>query len=198
MSVLDILLMAMVGGSVAAGFFAGFSRAAIGLVAVIGGIVFGLWFYGIPAAWARQALRSEAAANVLGFLAVFLAFQVAGAVLGKILAKLFKWTGLTFLDRLTGAAFGLVRGALVAVALVAVLMAFAGRPVPGWMAGSRLLPYAIDAADVCAAIAPKALKDAFGETMAAVREGWKERVRDAQKQREREGEPKSAPKPRDQ
>ena len=35
---------------------------------------------------------------------------IVGAIVGRILAKFFKWAGLSWLDRLLGGAFGVVRG----------------------------------------------------------------------------------------
>ena len=51
MSLLDLLLIAIVGGSVVSGFLAGFARAGVGFAAAVTGILFGFWFYGIPAEW---------------------------------------------------------------------------------------------------------------------------------------------------
>ena len=85
---------------------------------------------------------------------MFAVTLIAGGILGQILSKIFKWTGLSWLDRTLGAGFGLVRGALVVVAIVAVLMAFTPKPIPYWMTGSVLLPYAVEASDWCAALAP--------------------------------------------
>lgn len=195
MNLLDILLVIIVAASVAAGWYVGFARAAIGFIAVLGGILFGFWFYGIPAAWLRTFLKSETGSNILGFVLVFLAFQLAGGVTGKILSKLFKWTGLSFLDRICGAAFGLVRGALGAVAFVAVLMAFTPRPMPNWMVGSVVLPYAIDAADVCAAVAPRQLKDAYRSSMAEIRKLWDDQVKRAEQLRNKVVERKPEPPP---
>jgi membrane protein required for colicin V production len=189
-NLLDLLLIVIIGVSAGLGFAAGFARAGIGFAAVIAGILFGFWFYGIPAAWFQGFLRSATLANILGFLTVFFGFQLAGGILGKILSKLFKWTGLTAIDRVFGAGFGLVRGALMAVAFVAVLMAFTPKPIPNWMVGSAILPYAIDASDVCASLAPKALKDAFRDSMKKIRRTWDEQVKRAREGREREAEKK--------
>jgi membrane protein required for colicin V production len=168
MNLLDIILILIVGGSVAAGFMAGFARAAIGFLAVIVGIGIGFWFYGIPAAWLHSFIQNETIANVLGFILVF-----------------FKWTGLSGLDRILGAGFGLVRGTLAAVAFIAVLMAFTPKPPPNWMVGSTVLPYAIDASNLCAALAPNAMKEAFATMMAEVRQSWDEQVKKARDYREK-------------
>ena len=179
MNLLDLLLIAIVAVSVAVGFVAGFARAAIGFIAVIGGILCGFWFYGIPGDWLHRYFSSTTLSNILGFLVVFFGFQLAGGIVGKIVAKLFKWTGLTFIDRIMGAAFGLVRGTLAAVAFVAVLLAFNPTPPPNWMIDSTLLPYAIDASHVCASLAPHALTDAFRTSMNEIRKIWDDQVKKA-------------------
>ena len=194
MNLLDILLAVIVGGSVVAGFVAGFARAAIGFLAVIVGIPIGFWFYGIPAAWIRRFVSNETAASVLGFLVVFFGVQLAGGLLGKLLSKLFKWTGLSGLDRIFGAGFGLVRGALMAIAFIAVLMAFTPSPLPNWMVGSVVLPYAVDASNACASLAPNALKEAYRNSLAEIRQAWKDQVKKAEEYREKiGGKPSKSP-----
>ena len=76
---------------------------------------------------------------------------MVGAIVGRILAKFFKWVGLSWLDRLLGGAFGVVRGFVIAAAMVTVLLAFAPSPPPPSVVDSRLLPYVINVSDVLAA-----------------------------------------------
>jgi membrane protein required for colicin V production len=177
-NLLDIVLVVIVAASVVTGFLAGFARVGIGFLATIAGILFGFWFYGIPAEWIHDhGVHSTALSNLLGFFLVFLACTTLGHLIGTLLAKLFKWTGLSWLDRLMGAAFGFVRGSLIGVALVAVLLAFTPKPLPNWMVDSRVLPYAIDASNLCADLAPNAIKDAFRESMRDIRKAWEEQFK---------------------
>jgi membrane protein required for colicin V production len=200
-SLLDLLLMAIVGGSVVLGFWAGFARAGVGFLAAVTGILFGFWFYGIPAAWIHKYVASPTFANLAGFLLVFMVCVLLGGLIGKLFAKLFKWTGLSWLDRILGAGFGLVRGAVAAVAFVLVLMAFTPKPVPKWMTGSILLPYAVDGSNILASLAPRALKNAVSQTVGEVRQAWDDEVRKSQRRgdkrdnerREKTTEPKSPP-----
>lgn len=177
MNLLDIVLVIIVGASVVAGFMAGFARAGIGFIAAVCGVLFGFWFYGIPAEWIHHSVKSETLSNLLGFFAVLIGFAIAGALFGKLLSTLFRWTGLTWLDRLMGGAFGLVRGSLIAVAFVAVLLAFTPRPLPHWMVDSRTLPYAIGASHLWAEIAPNAIKEAFEESMRDIRKAWEQQMK---------------------
>ena len=94
-----------------------------------------------------------------------------------MLSKLFKWTGLSWLDRLLGGAFGFVRGSLIAVAFVAVLLAFTPKPLPNWMVDSTILPYAVDASNVCADLAPNAIKQAFRESLHDIQILWQEQLK---------------------
>ncbi len=183
MSLLDILLGLIVLSSVMAGFVGGFARVGIGFCASIAGIVLGFWYYATPAAWIHKTLSSQTVSNILGFLGILWGVLIVGALLAKLVAMLFKWTGLSWLNRLLGAAFGFVRGALIGVAFVAVLLAFAPKPLPTWMVNSVLLPYAIDASGFCASIAPAELKEAFRESVQEVRKDWEEQLKKAKRKK---------------
>lgn len=175
MNFLDVLLLVLIGWSVFRGFVAGFAREGIGFGASILGILFGFWFYGLPAAWIRDYFSSRVA-NLIGFLIVFVFVVLVGALVGRVLSNVFKWVGLSWMDRLLGAAFGLVRGAIVAVALVMVITAFAPAPPPKIIAESRVMPYVTDAASIMAAVAPRELKQNFHDSVDRLRRYWDEHV----------------------
>jgi membrane protein required for colicin V production len=186
MNLLDLLLVVIVGVSIATGFMAGFARVGVGFIASVSGLLFGFWYYNVPAVWIREHWTMSAnAANMLGFFVVFLMFLSAGAMIGKLLAKLFKWTGLGWLDRLLGGAFGLVRGALMAVITVAVIMAFTPKPLPTWMVGSEVLPYVLDASNFVSKLAPNAVKEAFRDSMFEIRKLWEEELRKKHQKQEK-------------
>ena len=179
MSLLDLIVLVFIVASVVGGFVAGFARSGIGFLAAVFGVLCGFWFYGIPAAAVHKYVHSVTASNLIGFFVVFFGLIFVGALIGKLLSKLFKWTGLSWLDRLMGAAFGLVRGALVAVAFIAVLLAFTPKPTPNWMVNSTVLPYAIDASNMLAALAPNVIKEAFRDSVREIRKIWDEQLREA-------------------
>jgi membrane protein required for colicin V production len=189
---LDLLLIAIVGGSVVFGFLAGFARAGVSFLAAIAGVLFGFWFYGIPADFIHRYVGSQTLSSIAGFLVVFFICVLIGALIGKLLAKLLKWTGLSWLDRMMGAGFGLVRGAVAAVAFVSILLAFTPKPMPNWMTGSFLLPYAIDASNMAASLAPRALKNSVRQSVEEIHQAWEDQVHKSQR-REKKAEPKSPP-----
>jgi membrane protein required for colicin V production len=171
-NLLDFILVVIVGYSIVGGFLAGFARVGIGFAATLLGILFGLWFYRMPGAYLEEYLQSPAAANVLGFFIVFMVFAVSGALVAKILSRLFKWVGLSWLDRLLGAGAGFVRGMVLAVAVVTVVTAFAPNPPPRVIVDSKVMPYATAAGNVFAAMAPRQLKDGYRQSLGKLNDVW--------------------------
>jgi len=170
----DILLLLVVGLSVLSGLAAGFARVGIGFIATILGIFFGFWCYGLAAAYVLDYVSSRAMANLIGFFVIFFGIVLIGAIIGRILAKFFKWVGLSWFDRLLGGAFGLVRGLVIAAALVTVLLAFAPSPPPHSVTDSKLMPYVIDVSNILAALTPREIKDSFQDTKDKVKKVWAE------------------------
>jgi membrane protein required for colicin V production len=127
---LDIVLILVFGLSIAGGVVKGFAKVGIGFLATILALLCGLWFYGAAGSFLLPYVSHKGIANFAGFLMVFLVVVLLGALTGKLLALLFKWTGLTWLDRLLGGAFGILRGLVFAIALVVALLAFSPNRPP--------------------------------------------------------------------
>jgi membrane protein required for colicin V production len=169
---IDILLVLVIGFSILTGFTAGFARVGVGFIATLLGIFLGFWCYGIAAAYVVDYVSSRPIANLIGFFVIFIGVVFVGAVIGHLLAKLFKWIGLSWLDRALGAGFGLVRGVIIAAALVTVLLAFAPSPPPRSVVDSKLMPYTLDASNFLALLTPREVKDAFRDTKDKVKKTW--------------------------
>ncbi|MCP5112303.1 MAG: CvpA family protein [bacterium] len=178
---LDIVLIIIVGASVVEGISKGFARVGIGFAAALVGVVLGIWLYGTVAYFLLPYVSSKGIANFIGFVVVFAGCLVAGGLLSKTLATLFKWVGLSWLDRLAGAGFGFLRGTVVAIAVVLAVVAFAPTKPPKSVVRSYYAPYLIEAANVCVAMAPREVKDGFYESYAKVKGLWS----DALKRRQR-------------
>ena len=173
MNWLDILLAIILLVCMARGFRRGFSRQIIGLVSGVLALLLGIWFYGIPAAWFAPYLSSPALASAAGFAVVFVVVLLVGGAVSAAVTRLLKFTGLSVFDHALGAGFGLLRGLLVAIAIVMGAMAFsrADQP-PRAIVESRLAPYVVDAAHVVASMAPHDLKEGFRKTYGQVKAAW--------------------------
>jgi membrane protein required for colicin V production len=177
MNWIDLLLILVIAFSILSGLVAGFARVGVGFIATILGIFFGFWCYGIVAAYFLDYVSSRAIANLIGFFIIFIVISLLGAIVGRLLANFFKWAGLSWFDRLLGGAFGVVRGVIIAVALVTVLMAFAPSPPPRSVVDSKLMPYLAGASDFFAAMTPHEIKDAFRDAKEKAEKAWAEHAR---------------------
>ncbi len=174
------------------GLAEGFSRLIVGLVATIAGLLIASWSYGVPAAFLLPYVSSKAVANVLGFVLIFVLIQILGGVIGLILSKLFKWTGLGWLDRLLGFAFGAVKAVMVGIVLVLILTAFPIKPVPDSVAHSQVAPYLIDGAHVLTYMAPHELRESFRETYDRIRDFWRKEMPKGKLEKEKQRIPTGA------
>lgn len=172
MNWLDLLMAVLAAILVVQGIRQGFTRLAIGLVATLLGIVLASWTYGSAGAFLIPYLSSKALANIAGFLIVFIGVQLAGSLLAWGLGRLFKWTGLTVLDRLLGAAFGIVKATLVGIVIVMILTAFPLSPVPNSVKESISAPYLIEASHILVQLTPRELKDGFSSTYDKIKSIW--------------------------
>jgi membrane protein required for colicin V production len=77
--------------------------------------------------------------QAIAFLAVFFATLTGGGVIGFVLTKLVKSTGLSGTDRLAGLVFGVGRGILIA-ALLVLLAGVTPLPRDPWWKDSKLIP----------------------------------------------------------
>jgi membrane protein required for colicin V production len=174
---LDMVLAIILAASVAAGFAKGLARTVVGFAACLIGLLGGLWFYGTAGSFLIPYVSSRGIANGIGFFLVFLGTMIVGGLLGRLLAMLFKWVGLSWLDRALGGVFGLVRGALVAAVVVMTLLAFTPTPPPGSVVRSRIAPYVMDTARVMAALAPRELRDGVRQGYEKVKQVWSDTLK---------------------
>jgi membrane protein required for colicin V production len=164
---LDYLFIAVFALSVLQSFRRGFAREIVGMVAAIAALVLGMWFYGSVGAVIRGWAGSDRLADFLGFLTVVFGVLILGSIVGAVIRSLVRAVGLSFFDRLLGAAFGLVRGAIVCIALLMAWLAFGhavgSKTAPSLVVHSQIAPYLMEASRVVVAAAPMELKRSFHE-----------------------------------
>ena len=173
MNWLDYVFLAILLCSVLMSARKGFSREIIGLGAALLALVLGMWFYGLAGSFLLPYVSSVRVANLIGFLLVVFAVMLLGGMLGWIVNRFLRTIGLSFFDRLLGAAFGLVRGLLIAIALLTAYMAFGpevdSKTVSASVLHSRIAPYILEASHFVVAIAPMELKASFAKQYTQVK-----------------------------
>ncbi|MBV8807863.1 MAG: CvpA family protein [Acidobacteriaceae bacterium] len=169
----DVVLALILVISATTGLRSGFARVTIGLFATVIGFLAGFWSYRMVAAEiVLRANLSPRAANILAFLLVLVAVMMCGALLAAVMARLFRWIGLSWFDHVLGGMAGFLRGVLVIAALADIVVAYSPSPMPLFLENSRVLPYATGVASTLADLAPQELKDLVHEQMQALRHLW--------------------------
>jgi membrane protein required for colicin V production len=181
MNWLDVTLVILLVGSVASAFSKGFVREAIGLAAAFIGLLCGAWFYRMPGDILRPYLSSREAANLCGFLLIFVVAILLGWLVSLLVGMMVKVVGLSWLDRLLGAAFGAARGVIVCVALITAIVAFAPgsdpKTPPQSVVNSRIAPYMLDAAHLLTMATPKELRDEFALRYEQIKRIWEDAIK---------------------
>lgn len=131
--------------SAAVGIWRGFTREALALVTLLAAIWLAWTFGGraepLLGEWGGAPEARLWAARVVIFVLVI----VAGGLISWVARKLIRHSGLSGLDRLFGAAFGLVR-AVVIVGLAVIVLELTELSGDPWWQQARLKPYAERAA----------------------------------------------------
>ena len=165
---LDWTLTLVVVASIAAAAMKGFTRELIALASVVAGLVVAALGYTWAAAWFEDLTRSHDVALAAGFLALFVAILVVGALVSALAHKMIKTVGLQSFDRILGAIFGAVRGLAIDCVLLLALVAFAIKPEA--VQQSVLAPYVTMGARVIAVVMPADLKSQFRQGFEKFRE----------------------------
>lgn len=135
----DWIILAILGVSVLVGLWRGLVREALSLLtwlaAIAGALLFGGQVAQLYAAW----IDLPSARTALGYGTVFVLVLVVGGLLGWLVGRVVRGTGLGGTDCLLGLGFGLLRGGLVVAALVLVL-GYTPFPQDPWWQQSELIP----------------------------------------------------------
>ncbi|QMV20460.1 CvpA family protein [Granulicella sp. 5B5] len=156
MNPLDWLLAAVLVWSVLRAFMRGFVREAFALAGLITGFLIACWNYRALAWHFRTFAANPALRGLIAFLLILFAVVILAALLGKLLSRTASAVGLGFFDRLGGALFGLLRGALFAVVLLLAVTAFV--PSATWVKTSTLAPYFFQADHAVSFVMPSDLR----------------------------------------
>ena len=148
----------------------GLMRELISLAALVAGFFLAAFYYPAAARLFQDLTRTEAVANLIGFLVIFLSVILAGALAAFLVNRIIKMAAIQWVDRLLGAIFGFLRGAAIASILALALIAFPIRE--GTMARSVCAPYLLAGARAAVLLVPQKLKIQFNEQYKKILQNW--------------------------
>ena len=121
MAPLDWVFLAVLGLSFLLGAWRGLVYEVLSVLSWIAAFVVAQWLADDAAAWLPMGNAREPLRLAAGFAVVFIAALFAGGMLAWAIKKLVEAVGLRPMDRALGAAFGLVRGAVLLLAMGVVV-----------------------------------------------------------------------------
>jgi membrane protein required for colicin V production len=153
----DWIIVLILAAAVIGGIVRGFFRSAFSLGGLLLGLMLAAWNYWRFAEVLKPLVHSIEVANAIAFLVIALLVMVAAAVIGSLLAGIFRKVGLGCLDRLAGGVFGFVEGMLFVMVCILVTVAFF--PKAGWLTEARLPKYFFGALHVSTHVTPERLAE---------------------------------------
>jgi membrane protein required for colicin V production len=118
MTVFDLIVIAIVAVSVGISIWRGMVREVLALASWIGAFWIAKELAGFTATWLPDSVSNPGLRLMFGFIGVMLASLLVFSLVGMLIVHLVKAAGLTASDRMLGAAFGLLRGVVIAVTVV--------------------------------------------------------------------------------
>lgn len=168
MTLFDWGLVAVLVLSVIAAAAQGFFVEMFSLGGTVLGLILASWEYWRIAPYYEPYVKNGSIASAAGFLTVFLVVVIFAGVVGKTARWMMQEVGLRWVDRLLGAAFGLVRGIVMVGAIALGMATFA--PESQMLRDSSLGRYALLAARVGSWVAPGDVRQKFKDGLALMRE----------------------------
>ena len=166
MNALDWAIVVAVVLSVLLAVAQGFLFAMFSLAGTVVGFLLAARGYGRLAPWFLPYVKTPAIADLAGFLTIFFGVILLAGMAGRVSRWVFRQAGLQWFDRALGAAFGLVRGIVIATVLVMSLVAFS--PGIDLVAQSRLGHYFLVFDYGVSWLAPSELRGRLKQGMAKV------------------------------
>ncbi|RZI97841.1 MAG: CvpA family protein [Haliea sp.] len=121
MAALDWVFLGVMAASLLLGAWRGLVYEVISVLSWIAALLLAQWFAPTVGAWLPMGGAAQVLRYAAGFVLVFVCALFAGGLLAWMCSKLLQAVGLRPVDRTLGAAFGLVRGAVIALAAAVVV-----------------------------------------------------------------------------
>jgi len=114
----DFIVIGIISFSAILGLIRGFTREALSLTGFLLAMYLAYTFSGVIATkWLTTVPGGTTGQNVLAFAGIFIVVLILSKIISSLFTRVVSTIGLSFFDRLLGAVFGFLRGALIVVVL---------------------------------------------------------------------------------
>ena len=171
MNPFDILIITILMYGLIRGIFRGLVREISSIVGVLGGFYAAYTYYPHVAGLISPWISDPAYLNIVSYMAVFSIVVVIVGILAVVIKYLLNIAYLGWVDRVCGALFGLLKGALVVCVLFIVFTAFLPKGSP-FIKNATLSPYVAAGSEVMAKAISKDMKDNFELKIKDLKQSW--------------------------
>jgi membrane protein required for colicin V production len=167
---LDFIFVIILLVSTGFAFKKGLMRELISLAALLAAFLLAAFYYPAVAGIFRSIVKTDAIANLIGFMIIFLSVLVLGAIVVYLVNRFVKMASLEWMDRLLGGVFGFLRGWAVCSVIALATIAFPVRQ--DLIARSVFAPFLLAGARAAVLMVPQDMKAKFYEEYQKVLQSW--------------------------
>jgi membrane protein required for colicin V production len=171
MNFFDIIVIVILGYCFIRGIFRGLVKELSSIIGVFGGFYAAYTYYPDLAKPLSKWIANTGYLNILSFLIIFCVVFMLISILGIIINYLLKIVFLGWLDRISGAMFGAMKGILIVSVLLIALTAFLPKGTPV-LKDSLLSPYVTLVSEKMAKVISKDMNHAFSTKIATLKKAW--------------------------
>lgn len=174
MNPFDILSIIILAFCCIRGLFRGLVKEMASIIGVLGGFYAAYTYYPMLAGSISDWISDPAYRNIAGFVILFSAIFIIISLLGLLINFLLKITFLSWFDRLSGAAFGMLKGFLIVSVLMIAFTAFLPSRSP-MIRNSTLSPHISAISEEMARFVSSRMKQEFTVNLKGLKKFWEQR-----------------------
>jgi membrane protein required for colicin V production len=174
MNSFDIVVAVILGFCLIRGIFRGLVKEMASIIGVLAGFYAAYTYYPAMAGLLVRWISNEVYLNITSFMAIFCLILIIISILGVILKYLMSIAHLGWVDRVSGACFGVFKGVLIASVLLVTLTAFLPKGSP-LVRDSLLAPHINMLSESMSRIVSDDMQKAFDDKIGELKSIWKKR-----------------------
>lgn len=174
MNLLDIVIITILAYGLIRGIFKGLVREISAIFGVLGGFYAAYTYYPLVADMISPWISDSAICKIISYLLIFCAVVIVINILAVVIKYLLNIAFMGWVDRICGALFGALKGALVICVLFIALTAFLPKGAP-IIKESRFAPHVAVASEVMAKVVSKDMKQQFASKIKDLKKKWQNR-----------------------
>ena len=174
MNPFDILIIVILAYGLIRGIFRGLVREISSIIGVLGGFYAAYTYYPPLARSLEPWISNAAYRNILSYLLIFTVVVLIVGILAVVVKYLLNIAYLGWVDRVSGALFGIFKGGLTCCVLFIVFTAFLPKGAP-FIKDASLSPHLAATSEVMSKVLSKKMKEDFNLKIRELDKSWQTR-----------------------